>query len=1319
VRTRTRNCRTACIGALVSAVTLLCMAFAAPALAVPQLGLTLDRTPAAPHRNDEHLTYTLTVKNTASAVPQVGDELSCDGQFPLWFPKGEPQHGEIEFSYRWVRNGVPIPGAEGEWPEPPLSPTYILTAADAGKSIQCLVTGANEFEPGVPAVNSFASQPPIVVSPAPVPAPPQPEHIFTRPEMSGSAPGKFLCTSPSGEDKWIGDQITWSFRWMRNGTYLGEENVETTPTSSTYNVQPGEFATPATLQCEAIAKDAAGNEAVVISLPNGPNSPTQQPAIGISVEEVPTVNFSNTTNGPVTLELELPSGQETRVFRIIDPLDTVNYPPKAPAGWSCTIQQPSALASAKVTCTRSDLLSPGGSYPGVKVFATIGADAPEPTVETQINVSGGGSDPASVVDSFEWLPANPFEIKTFTTKAADPDGNDLTQAGGHPTSASADFKLTTHVRADGAEGAIEHVRNLLADLPAGLLGNPEAVPATCDSVEKVLADRFAKPTCPRESIVGGVQLRFAGEGEGEAFNLPIYRLDPERGVPAQFSFALVGVDATYALVPRLRADDGYALSLDAPEAPTSPILTGARVTVCGYGAKVRNDPTDTSNSDFLKFDSCKKAEDPDANPKPLLTNPTRCAGGAPVTTLSADSWENPAPFAADGTPILSDPRWRSKDAVSPEVTGCEEVPFEPTIELKPTSRRADSPTGLDVSVSVPTEGLETPGAISQAALKRAVVTLPKGMTVNPAAADGLGACTSAEIGVGANDPVRCPDSSKIGSATVQTPLLKEELNGSVYLAKQKDNPFGSLLALYLVVESRERGILVKIPGRVGFGPDGRLVSSFDDNPQLPFGSLQLHFKGGDRAPLVNPPLCGTHRIEAVLSPWSAADPDNPSGAEQVKSTSSFKVSQGPNGGPCPDGSLQPKLEAILRDFQAGSKSPFVLSLSRPDASQRFSGVTVENPEGLTAYLKGVPYCPDSALASISGAEGTGAAELASPSCPAASRVGSVSAGAGAGPSPFYVDTGKAYLAGPYKGAPISLAILTPALAGPFDLGSVLVRTPLYVDPVSARVKAVSDPIPTALHGIALDVRDIRVALDRPGFTAAPTNCEPMAVSATVSGELGASATVSERFQVGGCENLGFKPKLALRLFGPTGRGGHPRLKATLTARPGDANIAGASVALPHSEFLDQSHIRTICTRVQFAAKQCPAGSVYGRAEATTPLLDQPLSGPVYLRSSSNPLPDLVAALEGPDNQPIEVVLAGRIDSVKGGIRSSFEAVPDQPVSRFVLQMQGGKKGLLVNSRDLCKSVNRASATFTAQSGKVAQLRPKLKSACGKRKRHAR
>ena len=522
-------------------------------------------------------------------------------------------------------------------------------------------------------------------------------------------------------------------------------------------------------------------------------------------------------------------------------------------------------------------------------------------------------------------------------------------------------------------------------------------------------------------------------------------------------------------------------------------------------------------------------------------------------------------------------------------------------------------------------------------------------------------------------------------------------------------------AAYPGVESEERGVLIKIPGKVEIKPNGQIVSTFDDNPQAPFSSLKLHFNSGARAPLMLPQKCGNYRILSELTPWSAVDPDNPTSAETVTHASSFQVDSGPGGSACPYGSLRPTLRSGLADPIAGASSAFSVSLSRPDGSQRFTGLDLTLPPGLVANLSGIPACADSVLGAIPSAEGTGAAELAHPSCPEASRIGSVSVGVGAG-SPFYVNTGRAYLAGPYKGAPLSIAVVAPAVSGPFDLGNVVVRNPVYLDPRTAQVTIKSDPVPTSLHGIVLDLSDIRVTVDRDRFIQAPTSCEEMSVRARVSGEEGGDVSLQNRFQVGECGALDFRPRLKLQLHGGTERGAYQRLLATVAAKPGEANIARAAVTLPHSAFLAQEHIRTICTRVQFAANSCPRASIYGHARAITPLLDEPLTGPVYLRSSDNQLPDVVAVLKGPDAMPIEVELSGRVDSVHGGLRNTFDVVPDAPVSKFTLSMLGGKKSLIVNSRNLCNGpTQRATVRLRAHNGLAHDFRPVVGNDCGKGK----
>ena len=693
-----------------------------------------------------------------------------------------------------------------------------------------------------------------------------------------------------------------------------------------------------------------------------------------------------------------------------------------------------------------------------------------------------------------------------------------------------------------------------------------------------------------------------------------------------------------------------------------------------------------------------------------------------MTRILADSWEEPGKFA-----IAED--------TTPALTGCEKVEFDPTIDFAPTSNRADSPTGMNVTLEMPTDGLEgkdeegnrDPEAVAGANLEGAKVTLPLGMAVNPSSASGQQACSLEQIGMSPagvpnKNPVTCPEASKLGTVSAETPLLDHPLPGTVYLARQGSNPFNSLLALYLVIDSPEDGILIKLAGRVSPDPvTGQLTVTFDDNPQAPLSRVQLSFAGGNRAALINPPTCGTYEIRTELTPWTAADPANPTPSEIVTATDSFQVTQGPNGGPCPTGALEPKLRAWAADPTAKVLTPFVLALSREDGTERFRSVSTAMPPGLLAYLASVPYCPNSALASIPTALGAGLAQLAFPACPAASQVGRVTTGAGAGSEPYFLDTSRAYLAGPYKGAPLSLMIIAPAVAGPFDLGVVVVRVALHPDPTTARITAVSDPIPTILEGIPLDVRDIRVNIDRPDFTLTPTSCEPLETRAEVTGEQGAIANVSDRFQVGGCERLGFKPDLKLKLKGATKRGAYQRLTATLTTRNTDANIARASVALPHSIFLAQEHIRTVCTRVQFAADSCPKGSVYGKATAISPLLGYPLTGTVYLRSSNNPLPDMVVALRGPDYQPLEFDLVGRIDSKNGGIRTTFDTAPDAPVSKFTLQMRGGKKSLLISSRNLCKGTQKATVKTAAHNGRLREFRPVVRTAArsGRRPRAER
>jgi hypothetical protein len=903
-----------------------------------------------------------------------------------------------------------------------------------------------------------------------------------------------------------------------------------------------------------------------------------------------------------------------------------------------------------------------------------------------------------------------FGVTGFSGLVSDEGGDSFSQAAAHPHAASTtiSFPLKGILAPDG------QVKDVFVELPPGFIGNPEALAALCTQSQLSNSVNGFSNGCPIDSQVGTAVIQLNGTGTA---HVNVYAMPAPDGSPARFGFKVANVPVY--LTASVRSGSDYGITVAGKDISTFFGVESAAFTFWGVPA----DPSHDGERGLRKqvgLDECAelafRAEPCDnpatTPPVAFLTNPGDCGAGPLATLARVDEWAHPGFFheASFSTDTNGNPT---------AVSGCNQVPFEPQIDVAATTNQADSPSGLGVEISIPTAGLVDPDGTAQANLKKAVVTLPRGMTVNPASANGLGACSPAQVGLATPigqtpirftpDPANCPDSSKLGTVEVDTPLLDHPILGSVYLAAQDDNPFGSLLALYITAEDPTTGVVLKLPGLVVPDPQsGQLTATFDENPQLPFAHLRADFFKGAQASLRTPVACGSFTTTTEMTPWSTPETAN------ATPSSSFDVTQGAGGGACvSDEAAAPNSPAFTAgtvDPTAGAFTPFVLRLARQDGTQQIKSVETILPKGLLGKLAGVPYCPDAALAAASGRSGR--AEQGSSSCPAASEVGTVSVTAGAGPAPLSVG-GKAYLAGPYKGAPLSLAIVTPAVAGPFDLGTVVVRVALDVDPATAQIRAVSDPIPAILQGIPLDLRTISLSVARPQFTLNPTSCNPMAITGSALSVFGQAAALSNPFQVGDCGRLAFKPGLALRLKGGTKRDDNPALTATLTYPAGaNANIAGASVALPHSAFLDQSHIRTVCTRVQYAADACPPGSVYGFARAFSPLLEKPLEGPVYLRSSSNPLPDLVAALKG----QIDIDLAGRIDSVRGGIRTTFEGVPDAPVSKFVLAMKGGKKGLLVNSRDICKHVYRATAQFTAQSGKAFDSRPVLKnSSCKKAK----
>jgi hypothetical protein len=875
-----------------------------------------------------------------------------------------------------------------------------------------------------------------------------------------------------------------------------------------------------------------------------------------------------------------------------------------------------------------------------------------------------------------------------------------TQAGAH-----ADFTTTFELSHQGTE-VYAYTRDVIVELPPGLAGNPEAFP-------KCTMLQFTNAECPQDSQVGSIDLVLSS---GNFNNEPIYNMPAPGGdIVARFGF----IAAIFPTLIDVRFDaetNGLIASVEgaASGEPFGHTLIGATSTFWGVPADPVHDPERITPQEALEGNPPPGGR-PSSMPEiPFMSNPTGCEGGRQAT-ITVRSYQRPELPSTKSAPL-------------PQMTGCGLLEFNPSPTLKPTTSQGTSGTGLDYELGFPTKGLEFANLNAPSHLKRAEVVLPEGMTVNPSQAEGLGVCTEQDLAQETYNSlpnVGCPESSKIGSVEAITPVIDRNPKGSLYLAKPYQNPFDSLLALYMVLKIPDRGVLVKLAGKVTLDPEtGQITTVFDEIPQLPVAEFKLHFREGARAPLVTPAACGSYTAISNFNPWSVP-------GKTIQKTSSFAIESGPDRGPCPTGGLPPFKPGLIAgsiNNAAGAFSPFNVRLTRTDAEQEITHFSVKLPPGLVAKLSGVPFCPEAAIAAAKARTGIhgGEEEIESPSCPAASEIGHSLAGAGVGQVLVYVP-GKVYLAGPYNGSALSIVAITAAKAGPFDLGTVVIREALQINPETGEVfvdATGSDPIPHIIAGVPVRLKDIRAYVDRPNFALNPTDCTRTSTASTVRGaglDFTSEAdnnpiTVSTPFQVADCAALPFQPKLSLRLKGGTRRGAHPALVARLRMNGiGEAGIARSQVTLPKSEFIENAHFETICTRVQFKAGSvpgagCPAGSIYGKAQAVTPILDEPLEGNVFLRSSEHELPDLVLALH---SGKIDVVLVGTVDSVNERLRTTFEAVPDAPVTSFALQMQGGKKGLFVNSTNLCLAKRRAISKFTGQNGKQFNTRPVVRVKCAK------
>jgi hypothetical protein len=970
--------------------------------------------------------------------------------------------------------------------------------------------------------------------------------------------------------------------------------------------------------------------------------------------------------------------------------------------------------------------------------ATVSGLAPNTTYHLRLVASNGSGTTTGTTSTFKTTQGFGFLAGTegFAATATAEGGASAARSGEHPYQ----LDFTVGLRQGGEfedQPSVPFpdgdIRDLRIETPPGLLFNPNAL-------DKCTLDDFHTPrespfeasrsgeSCPDKSQVGTVEVKTSlGGGSSRRFGL--FNLSPAPGVAAQLGFAPFGVPVVLDGGLRPNPDGTYVLTLEAKDVPQTLDLYGMKLSFWGipWNTSHNTERGDCLNEAEPSFPWAKCSVGPVVSNPPLayLTLPTACSGPL-FFTASADAWQQPAQVSTSAL--------NRNSLGQPTEMSCKGLVFQPHPVGQLSDTKASSPSGYAFRLTEDQANLTDPNQFSHPQVKEAVVSLPPGVSVNPSVGSGLGTCAPAQYAAEtafSHQGEGCPSASKLGDFEVVSPLFEGRFEGAIYLAAPFDNPFNSLVAVYLVARLPERGLIVKLAGKITPDPGtGNLVADFDGLPQLPYTDLDLTFRTGQRAFLVTPPACGPATTSIAMTPWALAFTSSggatasPFAPTTIQSSS--QITSGIGGGPCPSGAppFAPSVLAGGVNSNVNSYTPYFIHIARQDTEQEITSYSLVLPEGITGKLAGIPFCPDQSIEAARHKRGV--VEEQSPSCPAASEVGHVYTGYGVGSSLTYT-TGHVYLAGPYNGQPLSLVVINPATVGPFDLGVVVIRSAFSVNQHTAQLqidKSASDRIPHILSGIPLHLRDIRLYMDRPQFTHNPSSCAPGNLVSTISGagadftsEADDSSSTSQRhFQLLNCRTLGFKPKLGIKLAGPTRRGAYPQLTATFQSRgQGDTNLKEIKVALPRSEFLAQNHIRSICTKAAFQREQCPPDSVYGQATAITPLFDDPLKGNVYLRSSASRLPDLVADLH---SGAVRIVLEGKILPTKqGGIQAYFEGLPDEPVDRFTMKLDGGRGGLLQNSADICKAPPEATVKALGQTNLGASFTTVLRGQCGKSGKH--
>jgi hypothetical protein len=982
---------------------------------------------------------------------------------------------------------------------------------------------------------------------------------------------------------------------------------------------------------------------------------------------------SATSHGPISISDSVSPGLKAPYFRfngLLGPgfFKTSNEHPESPEEG---LKVPNCeTAGLTFTCTITEALPPGVQMP--VFFETEVQPGASGVLGNTLEVSGGET--SSTVKStheIEVGPPQPFAINSLSAALLDGEDTPVAQAGSVPAQfdTSLSFKTKPELVA-GTEptiGAVEHFKDVTVHLPVGLEGNPTAYP-TCTSEELVTArgHNTPIPSCPDNSQVGVAHLMIGGEMSVFA---PVYNMVPPYGAATQLGFNIFG--AVVVLDAYVRpGDDG--IDIVSRNTSTTVPVTDVTVSVWGDPASHLHDRyRNVCLESSLLLGNTNQTCPSKGSEKAYLRLPTSCSGEGLAFGAESNSYTQPERVVSAGF-------------AGPVMTGCERVPFDPTIFVQPTGTAANSPTGVAVQLSVPQSN--SPEGVDEADLKKAVVRMPEGMVLNPSSADGLQACDDAHLNLDGGAPATCPEGSKLGSVLLHTPLLENPIEGFIWLRPQNssDPASGEMFRIAIELRDDRHGVDIKLPGQVAADPQtGRLTSTFDNAPQLPFSDMTLHFKSGARAPLTTPFSCTPQTTEADMYSWA-----QPTVA--IHKTMTFNLTSGPEGTPCTSTpSFNPGFNAGVSSVQAGAYTPFLATFSRKDSDQSMQRVSVKMPQGLLGSLVGLPLCPED--------------QANAGTCSQASEIGSVTAGAGDGPTPFYVTGGRVYMTGPYGGAPFGLSVVVPAKAGPFDLGTVVVRAKVEVDIHTAQLTVTTDPLPQIVGGVPVNLRLVNVTIDRPNFTYNPTNCDPMEVSGSMAGGQGATAALSNGFQVTNCGALSFKPRFTVTTSGKTSRakGASLHVKLTVPAKIGEANIKGVRVELPKALPSRLTTLNHACPDSVFNQNpaNCPSQSRVGFAKAVTPVLPVPLEGPAYFVShGAQKFPELTVVLQG---YGVTVYLEGETFISKTGITSStFKAVPDVPVGSFELTLPEGPYSALAANTNLCAARLTMPTRFDAQDGAV-------------------